>query len=314
MGATGRVKRFMNVTPVAILIYRRPELVRSLIDRLRISRPKRIWIIADGPKEEGENELCSAARQEAENGITWKCELTKVYADKNLGLKDRVETGLDELFARESSAIILEEDCHPSEDFIPFCQEMLDRYRNEANVGGISGDCFLPEEVKLHTDYFFSQYMHIWGWATWGRTWRAYRQRSWTWPRAGYREYYPDCGQDEFLYWDRVFTRVRSGEIRSWAYPWMSSFWQDGLVSVTPAQNLVRNVGFGADATNTSDKSAQTGMEREGSLNPPFNGPKEICADVVLDRQTFRNHLLRQEGKLSFWQRIRRSVMKRVRT
>ena len=163
MGATGSLKRFMNVTPVAILIYRRPELVRGLIDRLRISRPKKIWIIADGPKEEGENELCSAARKEAENGISWKWELIKVYANKNLGLKDRVETGLDELFAHESSAIIFEEDCHPSEDFIPFCQEMLDRYRNEANVGGISGDCFLPEEIKLHTDYFFSQYMHIWG-------------------------------------------------------------------------------------------------------------------------------------------------------
>ena len=106
---------------------------------------------------------------------------------------------------------------------------------------------------------------------------------------------------------------MRSGEIHSWAYPWISSFWKDGLVAIIPAQNLVRNVGFGADATNTQDVTAQTGMEREGSLNPPFIGPAEIRADVDLDRQTFQNHLLRQEGKLSFWQRIRRSVMKRVR-
>jgi hypothetical protein len=312
MVATGNCFASMNTTPIAILIYRRPALVRGLLTALRVHQPKKIWIIADGPKEESENELCSAARQEAENGITWKCAATKVYADKNLGLKDRVETGLDELFAHESSAIILEEDCHPSEDFIPFCQEMLDQYQNEAKVGGISGGCFLPKEAKIHTDYFFSRYMHIWGWATWARTWNAYRQSSWTWPPAGYREYYLDCDQDEFLYWERIFGRVKSGEIHSWDYHWISSFWKDGLVSITPAQNLVRNVGFGADATNTQDETAQTGMEREGSLNPPFTGPSEIRADADLDRQTFRNHLLRQEGKLSFWRRIRRSLAKRV--
>lgn len=302
----------MNSAPIAILIYRRPALVQGLLTALRKQQPKNIWIIADGPKSRSENELCNAARQEAERGITWKCEVKKVYADKNLGLKDRVETGLDKLFAHESSAIILEEDCHPSEDFIPFCQEMLERYRNEGKVGGISGDCFLPKEARIHTNYFFSRYLHIWGWATWARTWNAYRQSPWTWPRVGYREYYPDCGQDEFLYWERVFGRVQSGEIHSWDYPWISSFWKDGLVAITPAQNLVRNMGFGADATNTRDETVQTGMEREASLQSPFTGPKEICADVSLDRQTFRNHLLRQEGKLSFWPRIRRSILKRV--
>ena len=104
----------MNITPIAILIYRRPDLVRGLLTALRVQQPKNIWIIADGPKEESENEMCSAARQEAEKGITWECEVIKIYADKNLGLKDSVETGLDKLFARENSAIILEEDCHPS--------------------------------------------------------------------------------------------------------------------------------------------------------------------------------------------------------
>ena len=312
MVATGKCFASMNITPIAILIYRRPALVRGLLTALRVHQPKKIWIIADGPKTQSENELCSAARQEAEKGITWECEAIKIYADKNLGLKERVETGLDKLFAHGNSAIILEEDCHPTEVFIPFCQEMLERYRNESKVAGISGNCFLPKEVQLHTDYFFSRYLHIWGWATWARAWKAYRERPWTWPPPGYREYYSDCGQDEFLYWERVFSRVRSGEIHSWDYPWISSFWRDGLVSITPAQNLVRNVGFGADATNTRDETAQTGMEREGSLNPPFSGPSEIRADVDLDRQTFQNHLLRQEGRLTFWPRIRRSIMKRI--
>ena len=85
-----------------------------------------------------------------------------------------------------------------------------------------------------------------------------------------------------------------------------------GWVSITPAQNLVRNVGFGPDATNTRDILVKTGMERDELLSPPFDGPKEIKADTELDRAVFLNHQLQQEGRLSFWPRILRSVIKRI--
>jgi len=162
MVATGKCFASMNITPIAILIYRRPALVRGLLTALQVHQPKKIWIIADGPKGESENELCSAARQQAEKGITWECEVIKIYADKNLGLKERVETGLDKLFAHENSAIILEEDCHPTPDFFPFCETLLEKYRNEPMVGAISGNCFLPKGINMTTDYSFSRYPHIW--------------------------------------------------------------------------------------------------------------------------------------------------------
>jgi hypothetical protein len=258
-----------------------------------------------------EQAQCDEVRKLFES-IDWPCEVQQLVRIEHLSARESISGAITWFFETEKHGIILEDDCVPSQGFFRFAEELLERYADDKRIGMISGNNFQFGRRRGLASYYFSRYSHIWGWATWARAWKAYRERPWTWPRAGYREYYSDCGQDEFLYWERVFSRVRSGEIHSWDYPWISSFWRDGLVSITPAQNLVRNVGFGADATNTQDETAQTGMEREGFLNPPFTGPNEIRADVDLDRQTFQNHMLRQEGRLTFWPRILRSIMKRV--
>lgn len=281
--------------------------MQALLTQLKPARPERIWLIADGPKRERpeEAELCRKARQAAEESLDWPCEVRKVYADTNLGLRPRFESGLDALFAEESEAVILEEDCHPLPDFLPFCEEMLARYRQEPKVGGISGNCFLPTGAKVQGDYFFSRYLHIWGWASWARAWRSYDRTRWSWPAGGYRESFPRSTRQEEIYWNRIFRRVASGEIRTWDYPWASWFWREGWVSITPAQNLVRNVGFGLAATNTRDPGICTGIEREGRLGPPYRGPQKIQADEELDKLVFQNHFLRTEGRRSLWQKIK---------
>ena len=299
-------------TPVVIFLYRRPAHVNELLVRLQLVRPAKVWLVADGPKETTEKSLCEQARQAAEGGISWPCQIVRLYSDTNLGLKKRIETGLDQVFEHEEKAIILEEDCHPTPNFFLFCEAMLEKYRNEPKVGAISGNCFLPQKQVLATDYYFSRYAHIWGWATWARAWKAYDRSRWAWPKQGFCDLFPNADKTEEAYWNRIFGRVASGELSTWDYCWISWFWMQDWVSITPAQNLVRNVGFGPDATNTRDVLVNTGMEREELLSPPFEGPIEIKADKELDHAVFHNHLLQQEGRLSFWPRIRRSLVKRV--
>lgn len=299
-------------TPVVIFLYRRPAHVNELLVRLQVARPARIWLVADGPKDTTEMSLCEQARQAAEGGISWPCKVERFYADTNLGLKKRIETGLDRVFEREEEVIILEEDCHPTPNFFLFCEAMLKKYRNEPKVGAISGNCFLPKKQVLATDYYFSRYVHIWGWSTWARAWKAYDRSRWAWPKQGFCNLFPNAEKTEEAYWNRIFGRMASGELSTWDYSWISWFWMQGWVSITPAQNLVRNVGFGPDATNTRDVLVKTGMEREDLLSAPFQGPMEIKADTELDRAVLLHHLLQQEGRLSFWPRIRRSLAKRV--
>ena len=299
-------------TSVAIFLYRRPELVQQLLAGLRAVRPPRIWLVADGPKQAAEAERCLAARHEAEKAIDWPCEVFRVYAETNLGLRARLETGLDAIFAREEEALLLEEDCHPVPGFFPFCSEMLARYRKETQVAAISGNCFLPRSVQPEGDYFFSRYLHIWGWATWARAWNTYDPKAWAWPSGGFRSYFPEADEAECRYWNRIYSRVSNGEIRTWDYPWVSHLWSRGWVSVTPSENLVANRGFGPDATNTRDSSVEVGIERLEPLHSPYRSPAgQIRADTALDRQVFRNHFLRTEGRLPLFARMFRSIRKR---
>ena len=304
-----------HVPAVAILIYRRPNLVRELMRSVQVAQPQRLWILADGPKKNGGSEegaLCQAARKEAEKAITWNCQVKKVYAPENLGLKRGVEHGLDVLFAEEKEAMILEEDCHPSPDFFPFCAEMLARYRDEPKVAAISGNCFLPAEVAVPADYFFSRYLHIWGWATWARAWNAYGRTRWQWAQEGFGAFFPDADEKEKRYWNRIYQRVGAGEIQTWDYPWVAHLWARGSVSITPTQNLVTNRGFGPGATHTKDVGVDVGIERVKPLHSPYRSPAgQIRADPAFDQQVFRNHFLRTEGRLPLFKRMVRSIRKR---
>ena len=60
--------------PVVIFIHQRAELVRGLMERIKIHTPEKMWIIADGPKSDvgaEAKDLCIEARREAEHGVRW---------------------------------------------------------------------------------------------------------------------------------------------------------------------------------------------------------------------------------------------------
>jgi hypothetical protein len=297
-------------TPVIIFFYRRPHLIEGLMAGIRPHRPECLWLVADGPKNGSADEpaLCLEARKKVEQVIDWPCRVHRLYAEKNLGLNKRFESGLDAVFAQESKAIILEEDCHPTMDFIPFCNEMLSTYQNTTEVGGISGNCFLPSSVHVSDSFFFSKYLHIWGWATWGRIWNRYNRKEKTWPKSGFRGFFPKANKQEANYWNRIY--ARQSKNYSWDYGLFSWLWSCSCLSINPTQNLVTNVGFGPGATNTVDTFLDIGIERNDPLKSPFRGPRQIHADEILDRALFKNSLLRMEGRRNLIQKLRDRVLR----
>jgi hypothetical protein len=75
---------------------------------IRKARPSRLFLISDGPRlgNEYERDLCSESKNVVEN-IDWPCDVTRIYSEFNLGLRERILTGLDEVFKEVDSAIIL---------------------------------------------------------------------------------------------------------------------------------------------------------------------------------------------------------------
>jgi hypothetical protein len=303
-------------TPVALFIFNRPQLTARVYERIRAARPERLLVIADGPRRtrSEESELCRAAREIA-SSPDWPCELLTNFADENLGCRRRVSSGIDWVFQHCTEAIILEDDCLPCPSFFRFCSMTLDRYGDDDQIMHVSGNNFQEGRQRGDGCYFFSRYPLSWGWATWRRAWRHYDVNVSSWPKA-YRERWLESLLDdpeEIQHWEATFDRLYRGQIDTWDYQWLFTCWWHGGLSVLPNQNLVTNIGMGADATHFREGHSTLGVPTQELDN--FVHPTKIARDEEADYFMFHQHIVpRNPPKAENWlEAIKSKVALRTR-
>ena len=76
-------------TPVALVIFNRPDLTARVFAEIAKVQPRRLFVIADGPRpaRERDREQCEAARRAVER-VDWTCEVVRDYAETNQGASD----------------------------------------------------------------------------------------------------------------------------------------------------------------------------------------------------------------------------------
>lgn len=274
-------------TPVVFLIYRRPDLTAKVFDAIRKVQPTQLLVIADGPKNQDEISFCQQARAMTEQ-IDWDCEIQRKYSEVNMGSRRRVRSGLDWAFSQVNEAIILEDDCLPHHSFFRYCQELLNFYREDERIWCISGNNFQDSQMRGEGSYYFSNYNHCWGWATWKRAWQQYDNELSNWPsfkEGCYLESILDS-KLEIQYWQNIFERLyNSSEPPNWDYGWTFTCWQNSGLTVLPNVNLVSNIGFRSDATNTKDDSKYANMiVKDIGI---IKHPKFVTRDRSADAYTF---------------------------
>lgn len=276
-------------TPVVLMFFRRPALTARVFEAIAHARPRRLFLVADGPRPDHSDDVaaCQAARAVVER-VDWPCEATRDYADHNLGLPLRFETALDAVFSEVDRAIILEDDCVPAASFFRFCAELLERYAAEPRVMVIGGSCFVS--TKTDVSYTFSRYPIIYGWATWRRAWRLYDKTMADWPRLRETDWLFDILHNRRAahYWRRKFDAVYTRQITSWAYRWTYSCWRHGGLTALPRVNLVQNIGFGPDSTHTSNPDSFAANRPLGELAFPLRHPPAIVGDERADARLQR--------------------------
>ncbi len=104
---------FQLTTPVAFLIFNRPDTTARVFEAIRQAKPPKLLVVADGPRPDRPDDIekCKAARAIIE-GVDWDCEVLKNYSEVNLGVDERVPSGLNWVFNVVDKAIIFEDDCH----------------------------------------------------------------------------------------------------------------------------------------------------------------------------------------------------------
>ena len=300
---------FQLTTPVALLIFNRPDTTARVFQAIAQAKPSKLLVVADGPRSSrpGEAEKCQETRAIIA-GVDWPCEVIMHYADTNMGCKLRVSSGISWIFEQVEEAIILEDDCLPEPTFFRYCQEMLERYRDNERVGMVSGGNLQFGQTRGQGSYYFSKYTHIWGWASWRRAWKHYDRDIVLWPSfrdQGLLEQLFET-EGERAYWRNSFQWVHEGSLDTWDVSWTFTALTHGLLQVVPNVNLISNIGFGPNATHTHVVGVHANLPTQ-PLSFPLQHPVFVLPDLAADRYIADDQLAPSFFKRK-WRRLMRML------
>lgn len=275
----------MYKTPIAFIIYNRPEITQITFGAIRKIKPKQLFIIADGPKNKQDKIKTNQARSITES-IDWDCDLKINFSDVNLGCSDRIISGLNWVFDQVDRTIVLEDDCLPDLSFFTFCDELLEQYKYDNQIMHISGFNVMGSS-PINESYFFSKYvLPPWGWATWKRAWELNNPNLDTWQEIKHWAY-QNISQEYFKDWTDMFENIRVNKT-TWDVPWNTDVWKNNGLSIIPQKSLVQNIGFGEDATFTKNKKTKLAeIKAQFFINPMIHPDNKTTNFDSLIEKTF---------------------------
>ncbi len=317
-------QRIEQATPVLFIIFNRPETTRKVFEAIKMAKPTRLYIAADGPRPSiiGEEERCLQARKITEE-VDWNCEVKTLFSQSNMGCGKGPCTAISWFFEHETEGIILEDDCLPSPTFFRFCSELLERYRYDTRVMEIGGNNFDDKHLQDEDSYWFSNHIYIWGWATWKRAWQFHDFHMHQYPEIEKNGYLDDSYDTiyERDFYQYVFKKMHTGDAVTnsqsiWDYQWQFACKINSGLIIVPNRNLVQNLGFGDQATNTINPSGVGHNLKQEEMSFPLKHPEFVMVDTARDKAVFRkvsttwSSRLKSQAKSIIPKKIVESVLK----
>lgn len=262
--------------PVLVIIYKRAETTRKVLEALREAKVARIFVAANAPNPGNPSEKGKVQEvRDLFDNLDWPCEVTKLYRTEHLPAKLSISTAITWFFQQVPEGIVLEDDCLVDQSFFSLAETCLEKYRDDDEVMQINASNFQFNQKRGNASYYFSRYNHIWGWAGWARSWQHFKLTPAELPE---KEVFQAIDrmfsrESDRGYWKAMFRYAMSGRIDTWDYQWMFSFWLAGGKAITPNSNLVSNLGFGADATNSISADSRVANLPLESLQLPISHP-----------------------------------------
>ncbi len=304
--------------PILFIIFNKVEETKKVFNTIRYMKPERFFIAADGPRIEkaGEAKKCTAIRKWVLNNIDWGCEIKTLFKDKNIGCGRGPSEAITWSFENVEEGIILEDDCLPNVSFFKFCKENLEKYRNNDRISIISGNNFQPvQPMDIIEDYYFSIFPSSNGWATWKRSWEGYDYRIKKWETINQKNFL------KFLFKEKQYQAWWKYYL-DWIYDnkpddmWDFQFHFHTMIkkqlAIIPKVNLVKNIGYGPNATHSTDPNSYFANVPTHELKFPLIHPKKITrnyeADIFIQKNLF--------GKIevpSQWKKFKRLIKKAIK-
>ena len=182
--------------------------------------------------------------------------------------------------------IVLEDDTVPSQTFFWFCQDLLEKYKNDNRIMHINGTNFFWNKIQCsNASYFFSQYGNIWGWASWRRAWKFYDANIKDWnylKNNNLKKVFAD--KNERITRIQQIEQILNGQLDTWDYQWILYKHVNSGLSIIPNFNLVKNIGFIQESTHTkkNEKGIRSNLPIQ-DITLPLNHPQYVFSDIEYD-------------------------------
>jgi hypothetical protein len=309
----------MLQTPVLFIVFNRPDTTQAVFDAIKKAQPKKLFVGADGPRKERKEDVekCNAVRAIIKQ-VDWDCEVKTLFRDENLGCNKAVTGAISWFFEQVNEGIILEDDCLPHEDFWGYTTELLEKYRNIEQVKIIGANNFQHGLKRGGASYYFSALPHIWGWATWKRAWEEYdydiafhlnkKQAA-----SLIGKYFPD--KNAKRYWLKFYQYIKEGRPIAWDSRVTFSTWNHNGINIIPNVNLVTNIGFGSDATNSITTDSHYSNINSKPILPlihPDTVNRNIEADMYYYEHYCHNTLMQKKLKYKIQELIPWKLRKKI--
>ena len=298
--------------PVLLIFFKRHEPFKKVFECVKQIKPRKLYLYQDGPRDETDMPGILRCREIAAD-IDWECDVNQLYQERNYGCDPSEYIAQKWMFDKEDRGIVLEDDDVVSKSFFFFCEDLLEKYKDDQRINMICGMNHLGIYDKPDADYFFTKSGAITGWASWKRV-----IDEWD-PKYSFTEdeYAKHCLKGMLgKYFDRVYNTWYKQKLTGKEhYEGIlgSNLYLNSRLNIVPTRNMVKNIGLTPDATHsTGGLSFIPRAVRCIFFAPiyelefPLRHPKYVSEDVGYQTKVFKivcaggitRFLHRVEGRL----------------
>lgn len=284
----------MFKVPVLLVLYNRIEETHNVFQVLRVVQPMQLYVAGDGGKPGIPLDCIKTMQTQAVIQPEWPCQLHTLWQEDHLGKSKMIEKAMHWFFEHEEEGIILFEDTLPSYDFFPYCEELLDRYRNNKQIYSIGGTYLRRRSRQKYkkrlkkggSSYYCSAYATTWGFATWRNRWSDFTFSMDQYDNDDIAQIVSPYmkKQKQKLYWVSRFNLIKKFNAKIWDYQYNLHIWAHNGLCISPYLNLVTNVGF-----KKQSKRKIRRLRRNSYPIMPLTHNEEVIQNYKEDRYMFKH-------------------------
>ncbi len=282
--------------PVALFMFKREHKTAEIVKRIGEVRPTKLYLIADGARNEQEAVAVKRTRDAVEQAIDWDCEIVKNYAQSNRGVYRNIGEGAKWVLSQEESAIFLEDDNMPELTFFDYCRELLEKYKDNERVLWICGTNYLGKYNTPYS-YMFTQNLLPCGWASWSHKFLKYYDGQLETfnpetDRKSLRKAYRNkaLAKQDFNNFCVEKERATEGKsFVSWDYQMAYTIRKYDLLGISPCNNQIKNIGIDSESIHGGTSFASVMTQRLCGMDSypiefPLKHPQSTRIDKKYER------------------------------